>query len=137
MSKKCVNCREYKNCRDSSISLIFFIVGMIATIALRIVTVLMNIKPIYGKISWYIGVTGFLLYFLYKFKVERVRYKLILKNNLMDKIFSGKDITEKDRKIIGNILCALSSNKDRINYFLIFFSSTVALIVAFYLDFIK
>ncbi|MCM8827572.1 MAG: hypothetical protein NC904_08690 [Candidatus Omnitrophica bacterium] len=110
---------------------------MISTIAVRIVTVLMHIKPVYGKVAWYIGVLGFLIFFLYKFKVERIRHKLILKNRLMDKIFKGDNITENDYRLIGYILCALSSNKDRINYFLIFFSSTVAIIVALYFDFFR
>ncbi|MDD2731535.1 MAG: hypothetical protein PHW33_05450 [Candidatus Portnoybacteria bacterium] len=55
----------------------------------------------------------------------------------MDKISQGDKIAEDDRRLIGSILCSLSSNKDRINYFLIFVSSAVALIVALYFDFLK
>jgi hypothetical protein len=52
----------------------------------------------------------------------------------MDKIAQGDKITEGDRQLMGSILCSLSSNKDRINYFLIFVSSALALIVALYFD---
>ncbi len=137
MNKKCTNCSEYKNCRDSFSSWIFFIIGMIATIALRIVTVLMHFNPIYGQIAWYVGVAGFFIFFVYKFRIDRARYKLIVKKGLMDKISQGDKIAEDDRQLIGSILCSLSSNKDRINYFLIFVSSAVALIVALYFDFLK
>lgn len=137
MNKRCLNCSENKNCRDSFNSWIFFIVGMIATIALRVVTVLIHVKPIYGQIAWYVGVAGFFIFFVYKFRIERARYKLIVKRGLMDKISQGDKIAEDDRRLIGSILCSLSSNKDRINYFLIFVSSAVALIVALYFDFLK
>jgi len=137
MNKKCVNCNEYKNCSDSFASWIFFIIGMVATIALRVITFLMHLNPIYGQIAWYVGVTGFVIFFVYKFRIDRARYKLIVKRGLMNKILQGDKIAEDDRKLIGSILCSLSSNKDRINYFLIFFSSAIALIVALYFDFLK
>ena len=137
MNKKCRNCGEYNNCRDSSTSWIFFIIGMIATIALRVVTVLMHLNPVYGQLAWYVGVAGFFVFFVYKFRVERARHKLIIKKGLMDKISQGDRITEDDRRLIGSLLCSLSSNKDRINYFLIFVSSAAALIVALYFDFLK
>jgi hypothetical protein len=110
---------------------------MIATIALRVVTVLMHIRPVYGEIAWYVGVAGFFIFFVYKFRIDRARYKLIVKKGLMQKISQGGQISEDDRRLIGSILCALSSNKDRINYFLIFASSAIALLVALYFDFIK
>lgn len=137
MKKKCLNCSEYKNCRDSFTSWIFLIIGMVATIALRVVTVLIYVKPIYGQIAWYIGVSGFFIFFVYKFMIDRARYKLIVRKGLMDKIVHGDQITEDDRQLINSILCSLDSNKDRINYFLIFFSSAVALIIALYFDFLK
>ncbi|MEI6832074.1 MAG: hypothetical protein WCK61_05160 [Candidatus Omnitrophota bacterium] len=137
MNKKCLNCSEYKNCRDSFTSWIFFIIGMVATIALRLVTVLIHLNPVYGQIAWYVGVFGFFIFFVYKFRVDRARYKLIVKKGLMDKISQGDKIAEEDRQLIGSILCSLSSDKDRINYILIFVSSAVAIIVALYFDFLK
>jgi hypothetical protein len=97
----------------------------------------MHLSPIYGQVAWYVGVAGFFIFFVYKFRIDRARYKLILKKGLMDKIAQGDKIAEGDRQLIGSILCSLSSNKDRINYFLIFVSSAVALIVALYFDFLK
>jgi len=61
--KICANCSQRRNCQDLFVSWLFFIIGPIATVAIRIVTILMNIKLIYGKISWYIGIGGILLFF--------------------------------------------------------------------------
>lgn len=135
--KMCVNCSELNRCRESRVSGIFFIIGMISTIAIRVVTVLAHLNPIYGKIAWYVGVLGFFVFFAYKFKVDRARYRLIMKSHIMDKIASGEKIVQNDRQLLSSILCALSSNKDRINHFLIFFSSAIAILIAIYFDFVK
>lgn len=136
-NKKCINCSEFKRCRENSTSLLFFIIGMIATIAVRVVTVLSYMNPLYGQIAWYIGVAGFFVFFIYKFRVERHRHRLIVNSKLMEKVSQGKSLTAEDSELIGSILCALSSNKDRINYLLIFVSSALAIIVALYLDLLK
>ena len=134
---KCINCIEYKRCKESAGSLVFFIIGLIAIIAVRAVTILEHVKPIYGKIAWYVGILGFFIYFAYKYKIEYNRSRLIKTSKLVDKILHGGSIEKEDRQTIGSVLCALSSSKDRINYFIIFLSSAVVLIMALYLDFIK
>ena len=80
---------------------------------------------------------GFFIFFIYKFKVDSARYQLIKDNKLMDKILRADKIEKEDRMLISSVLCALSSSKDRINYFLIFASSAAALIIAVYFDFLK
>ncbi|NQT22040.1 MAG: hypothetical protein HQ579_01230 [Candidatus Omnitrophica bacterium] len=135
--KKCIGCREYKRCRDSFASWIFFIVGLAATVAIRVVTVLIHVDPIYAKIAWYAGVGGFFIFFVYKFRVNQARAKLIDQQGLADKINDKEQLTEDDYSLIGVILCALSSRKERVNYFFIFFLSALALLLAIYMDFLK
>ncbi|MBU1863315.1 MAG: hypothetical protein KKH94_06615 [Candidatus Omnitrophica bacterium] len=137
MKKQCRSCSEYRRCKDSFTSWIFFIVGLIATIAMRVVTVLMHIDPIYGKIAWYIGIGGFLFFFIYKFHVSQTRAKLINQHDLENKIARKSKLSEDDYTLMSSLLCALSSRKERINYFFIFGLSAVALLLAIYIDFIK
>jgi hypothetical protein len=136
-NKKCLSCPEFQRCKDSSISWIFFIIGLIATIAIRLVMVLIHINPIYGKISWYIGVSGFFLFFMYKFNINQARSKLIKTQDIATKINQEKPLSKQDYQLISAILCSLSSKKERINYFFIFGLSAVALAVAVYIDFFK
>jgi len=133
--KKCINCAQYKNCKDTHASWFFVAIGVIATIAIRAVTVLMNFNPIYGKIAWYTGVGGFLIFFIYKFKVSQSRAKLIIQKGLMDKIANQKQLAKDDYDNVGGLLCSLVSKKERINYLFIFILSAVALLVAIYMDF--
>ena len=136
-NKKCLTCIEYKRCKDSHTSWLFFIIGLIATIAMRVVTVLMYMNPTYGKMAWYIGVGGFFVFFVYKFRVSQARVKVIKQQNLVDKINRGRQLAEDDYSLISAILCGLSSNKERINYIFIFSLSALAIILAIYMDFIR
>jgi len=137
MDEKCIGCIEYKRCKDSYTSWFFFLIGLLATIAIRLVTFLININPNYAKAAWYIGITFFILFFVYKFNINRNREKIIIKKNLLQKINNNESLDSQDRETIGAILCALTSKKERINYFFIFTLSIIALIIAIYIDFIK
>ena len=135
--KTCTNCSERKNCSDSFISWIFFIVGLIATVAIRVVTVLIHLNPLYAKIAWYIGIGGFFAFFVYKYKVNKTRAVLIEKHDLVKKMHSKKNISENDYSLVASILCGLKSKKEMVNYIFIFGLSAVALVLAIYLDFLR
>jgi hypothetical protein len=134
---KCIGCSQYKNCKDSSLSWFFFIVGIIATVAIRVVTVLMHLNPFYGKVAWYVGVGGFVIFFIYKFNISQSRNRLIRQNNLLEKTAARKQLTDQDYKVIEAMLCSLTSRKEKINYFFIFILSAAALLIALYIDFLR
>jgi len=87
LKNECVNCIERRRCRDSFSSWIFFIIGLIATIAIRVVTVLIKIDPIDGRIAWYVGIAGFFLFFVYMFRIGQQRARLINRSNLVEIAF--------------------------------------------------
>ncbi|MBU1997815.1 MAG: hypothetical protein KKF78_11770 [Candidatus Omnitrophica bacterium] len=136
-NNNCKDCSQRKSCNDSFVSWIFFIIGLVATVAIRIVTVLMDIHPVYGKVSWYIGVVGFLFFFIYKFNINKSLAKIIEEDNLIEKAREEKPFSSNEYNLIADILCSLKSEKERINYFFIFAVSAVALVFAIYFDFIK
>jgi hypothetical protein len=139
MRKKteCRMCSQKKQCEDSFVSWVFFIIGLIATVAIRIVTVVMEINEFYGKITWYIGVGGFFIFFVYKYKVNKRVSQIIEKENLIEKTRKGESLTPDEYKLISEILCSLKSEKERINYLFIFAVSAIAMLVALYFDFFK
>ncbi|MCM8778975.1 MAG: hypothetical protein NC898_02510 [Candidatus Omnitrophica bacterium] len=134
MKKECLKCSQLDKCQDSFVSWIFFLIGLIAAIAIRVVVILDSYHPWYGKIAWYVGVLGFFIFFVYKFKLDNTRSILILKADLVNKIDKRENLSFDDYRLIKDILCALSSRKDRINYFFIFFTSIIAFLLALYLD---
>lgn len=137
MMKKCNGCIEKKRCQDSFVSWICFFVGLIATVAIRMVTMLDAYQPIYGKIAWYIGVVGFFIFFVYKFKVDSSRSYIIQQAKLVEKMHGKVELIEEDYQLVSSILCSLSSKKDIVNYFFIFVTSILAFFIALYIDIFK
>ncbi len=135
--RSCKNCSAYKECRDTAASWIFLFIGLLATIAIRAVNLFLEFSPLWAKTFWYIGVGGFFIYFLYKFKQDRNIQKEIAKRLLSQKLSGNQGISAEDREFLKTILCKLKSTKDAINYFFIFFTSGLALILGIYLDFIR
>lgn len=136
-NKKCINCGQYRQCKDTHSSWLFVVIGMIATISIRLVTILMNFNPFYAKVAWYIGVIGFLAFFIYKFKVSKARAKFIVQKGLINKIGNKEQLSKDDYDDLEGLLCGLASKKERINYFFIFVLSALALLLAIYMDFLK
>lgn len=134
MPKTCRNCGEQKRCSDTFVSWIFFLIGLIATLAVRVVTVLDAYRPLYGKIAWYLGVAGFFIFFIYKFRVDSSRARMIRDSRIAEKAHKREPLNEDDYTFVSSVLCALSSNKDRINYFFIFATSILAIAAAIYID---
>ena len=136
-NRKCINCSERKNCSDSFTSWIFFIIGIIATIAIRVVTVLVHVNPVYSKIAWYVGVGGFFAFFVYKFRINKSRSRVITDRKLLEKVKDRKTLKDEDYNLIAAILCSLNSRKETINYIFIFGLSAIAILLAVYMDFIR
>ncbi len=133
---RCRQCPEYRNCRDSFVSWIFFIIGIIATIAVRVVTVLIHLGPVYARAAWYIGVGGFFVFFIYKYKVGQARARVLAEHGLVEKINAKKNLSQEDYRALSALLCSVQSRKERINYFFIFGLSAAALLLAVYMDFL-
>ena len=128
---------QHDGCRDSFAAWIFFILGIVAALAIRIVTLLIHLDPLYAKIAWYVGVGGFLIFFIYKFRLAQKRARQIAQQELIKKINCHLPLENQDYSLIGAILCGYSSKKERINYFCIFGLSALALLFAAYFDFFK
>lgn len=135
INPKCRNCKANKICRDEKISWIFVFIGFVSTVAIRVVTVLMDVDPVIGKTAWYIGITGFSVFFMYKYKVFKDREKLIDKMGLVEKVNGRNALKDDEYEVLSIILCEIRSNKERINFLFIFIVSILALIAAVCSDF--
>ena len=133
----CHDCFRLKRCQDKNINWVFFFLALVATISIRAVNFFLETHPIVAKTLWYSGIVGFLLFFAYKFRKDNILHRELRKSNLVNKVLLKEELNDHDYEIVGTLLCKLSSKKDKINYFLIFFTSVVALLLGLYSDFIK
>jgi hypothetical protein len=134
---KCRTCAAARACRDTAVSWVFLFIGLIATLAVRLVNLVTVLGPFWPKFMWYVGVAGFFLYFLYKFRQDmRVRQEL-KRSGIAEKLSRRETLTEKDYALAHAVLCRLKSRKDIINYLVIFISSGIVLFLAVIQDFVK
>lgn len=135
--KQCINCQAAKMCRDSAFSWFFLLVGVVATISIRVVNLVLHFGVFWPKFFWYLGVFGFFLYFLYRFRQDKALRQNLEKYQLHHKLSGQQALNDQEKEFLRTMLCRMRSNKDAINYFFIFSSSAIVLLLALYQDFIK
>ena len=137
MKKKsdCTTCPAFKQCQDSAASWLFLFIGLVSTLAVRLVNIVTGFGPFWPKFTWYLGVGGFFIYFLYKFRQDRAIQRQVGKTDLAQRLRQEEKLTPEDYAFLRATVCRLRSKKDGINYFFIFFTSALSLLVAFYQDF--
>lgn len=113
-----------------------FILGILATVAYRIIVVLNHYSPLLVQIAWYTGTIGFVWYFSHRFKVENRRDKIITENNLVQKIEKAENLSSQDRELLAYILRGLQTSLSKWNYIAIFIISALALVYGIYQDFL-
>ncbi len=133
----CERCRVSSACRESAASWFFFAIGLAATIAIRMVNLLLHLGPFWPKFSWYVGVAGFTVYFLYKVRQDRALQQELARSRISESLSAAEALSCEQIQFLQAVFCRLRSKKDTWNYFFIFFSSGLVLVWAVYLDFVK
>lgn len=114
--------------------ILIFIIGVIATIAYRLVIVLNNYSQFWVEVSWYVGTIGFIWYFGHRFNIENRRDKIIEKLDLIKKTEAGRPFGPEDKTALLYILKSLDTSLAKWNYIAIFFFSFLAIAYALYVD---
>ncbi len=117
-----------------STRLLFFWIGIFATIVYRMIIILNHVDGPWLKIVWYVGTIGFIAYFAHRFSISERREKVIAEHRLMEKIDHGS-WSPDDQAALRYVLGTLQSSKERWNYIVIFVSSALALLIGIWLDF--
>ncbi|MDP2736482.1 MAG: hypothetical protein Q8O59_01705 [bacterium] len=118
----------------SAYRILIFMVGVIATIAYRIIIVLNDYSQFWVKVLWYIGTIGFIWYFVHRFNIENRRDKLINDLDLIKKIEAGQSFNDEDKTALVYILKSLGTSLAKWNYIAIFVFSGLAIAYAIYAD---
>ena len=114
--------------------ILIFVVGVIATIAYRLVIILNHYSQFWVEVFWYVGTIGFIWYFGHRFSVENRRDGLIKKLQLIEKIEAGELFNSEDKTALLYILKSLDTSLAKWNYIAIFVFSGLAIAYALYAD---
>jgi len=116
--------------RSKSLRLFFFLSGIVATIAYRIIFLL---DPFWTKIVWYVGTVGFTLYFGHRTSVERKRAKLVRDYDLVN-VIEKSDIDKDKKSALSYLIKTSLTSKARFNSAFIFFASLLVLVISLAID---
>jgi len=116
-----------------SVRMFFFIAGIIATVAYRIIIVLNLYDAFWVKVSWYVGTVGFILYFGHRYDIARRRKQLIEKYDLVQ-IVDGSGIKNDEKQALHYLVQTSLTSKSRWNSAIIFILTLIALVVAIAMD---
>lgn len=115
------------------IRLLYFWVGILATLAYRAIIILERLPGPWLKLAWYIGTVGFVAYFSHRYIVSERRARVIRERQLEAKV-AASNLNPEDRAALAYILRSLETTKEKWNYVAIFVSSGVALAIGIILD---
>lgn len=110
----------------------FLALGIISAIAFRTITILQNFNPAWVRPVWYVGVVGYMLFFLYRYYISQRRKKAVERYDLVEKIKANACLTEGDREVVIYLLSSIQKSPENINYLIIFLLSIAAIIVDLY-----
>lgn len=113
-----------------------FLVGIVATVAYRIIIVLNYYSSLWVEISWYIGTIGFIWYFAHRYRVQNHYSEIIRERKLKDKLCKNK-LSKDDCEALTHIVSSLDSSKAKWNSIMIFALSALALGYAIIADIIS
>lgn len=111
----------------------FFIIGMIATIAYRVI---IFAGEIWTRIFWYVGTIGFVLYFWHRAEVDKKRANLVRENELVNVVSNLKRIKREQKQALIYLVKTSLTSKSRWNSLIIFWLSLLAFGVGIFYDFI-
>ena len=79
-----------------SVIKMYFWVGLISALLLRLVIIADHYGDVYARILWYLGVVGYLWFFAHRYHIGKRRFGVIRDLGLLEKIDRREALTEED-----------------------------------------
>ena len=114
----------------------FFVLGILSSLAIRLIILLRHVNPGFIRPTWYAGVMGYIVFFAYRYYITTKRKSLIIKHDLIRKINNIQEIDAGDKELLEYIVTSIVKSKEHINYMFIFVSSIIAIIIDLILEYL-
>lgn len=115
----------------------FLALGIISAIAFRAISILQSIEPVWVRPVWYVGVIGYMVFFLYRYYISEKRKKVVQKFQLIEKVRGNTCLTYEDRDVLIYLLTSIRKSPENINYLIIFILSILAILADMYIFYFK
>ena len=106
----------------------FFLLGLVSAIAFRSIIVFQRFEPEWVRPVWYVGVLGYVFFFLYRYAITKKRKNAIKEFQLIEKVQTNACLTDEDREVVTYLLFSIKKSREDINYLVIFILSVLAIV---------
>lgn len=107
----------------------FFIIGLLSSVAFRAIIILQKYTPGWVRPVWYLGVVGYMIFFMYRYFISQRRKHTIAHSGIIEKIRSGSTLSAEDREATLYLLNSVRASQEDWNYLAIFVLSIVAIVL--------
>jgi hypothetical protein len=105
----------------------FFVLGLLSSVAFRAIILLQKFSPGWVRPVWYFGVIGYMVFFMYRFRISTRRKRTIGRTNIMEKLQAGSALSAEDREAALYLLNSIRKSPEDWNYLAIFVLSIAAI----------
>ena len=113
----------------------YFWLGLVSATLLRLIIIADYYSGILSNALFYLGVIGYLVFFAHRYHVSTRRVGVLRNLELLEKISSKQQLSDKEYEGLEYVLWSLSVSKERLNYLTIFAFSIIAIVVSLMFDF--
>ncbi len=106
----------------------FFFIGLVSAVAFRSIIVFQRLEPAWVRPIWYVGVLGYIGFFLYRYTITKKRKGAIKEYKLIEKVQANACLSEEEREVVTYLLSSIKKSREDINYLVIFILSILAIL---------
>lgn len=107
----------------------FFLLGLLSSVAFRAIILFQKFHPTWVRPVWYFGVIGYMLFFMYRYRISQRRKRTIAESAIIEKLRAGSSLTSDDREAALYLLNSVRKSPEDWNYLAIFVLSLVAIVL--------
>ena len=105
----------------------FFVLGLLSSVAFRAIILLQKFSPGWVRPVWYFGVIGYMLFFMYRYRISSRRKRTIVQSDIVAKLKSDAPLSEDDRQAALYLVNSIQKSPEDWNYLAIFILSLAAM----------
>jgi hypothetical protein len=105
----------------------FFLIGLLSSLAFRAIILFQKFNSGWVRPVWYFGVIGYMLFFMYRYRISTRRKRTLRNSNIIEKLGSGTALSAEDREATLYLLSSIQKSPEDWNYLAIFILSVAAI----------
>lgn len=107
----------------------FFFLGVLSSIAFRVIIIFQKIRPGWVRPVWYFGVLGYMIFFIYRFYISQRRKRVVAQSGIIGKLQTSEPLSAADRQAALYLLSSIQKSPEDWNYLAIFILSIAAIAI--------